>query len=93
MEWAAERGDVLWRLRASHRSSLLSSSPMNNGRTVPNFRPPTERERGKGRGAVSPKRGMSLGLLTLRLSLDRYAVGSNPSKDTSLLFQSKLGYS
>ena len=27
-----------------HRIAPLSSSPMNNGRTVPNFRPPAERE-------------------------------------------------
>ena len=32
MEWAAERGDVLWRLRASHRSSLLFSYEQRTNR-------------------------------------------------------------
>ena len=36
---------------------------------------------------------MSLGLLTLCLSLDRLAVGSNPSKGPSPFCQSKLGNS
>ena len=42
--WSGQQKEVMFYGDYVHRIAPLSSSPMNNGRTVPNFRPTAERE-------------------------------------------------
>ena len=49
--WSGQQKEVMFYGDYVHRIAPLSSSPMNNGRTVPNFRPTAER--GKGREGSS----------------------------------------